>query len=294
MKILLAVAGSCGVYGSAPLERAEVGSASALPPSLCDDDGDWKTVWQDEFDSRAGLNRTVWTVPVGVGSSFGRDANVTEEDTYLENGMLVLRSRELAGSGGRNWTTGAAITHARGAHVPGFTGLSWQYGRFCVRAKLPGAGPGKSQGLWPAHWMMPADYSRHCGYNEIDIMEMVNGGGTAYGTYWYWGAGGGGPAGSNCSGPPVRAGPSGARKVLDFWTEFHEYAMEWTPRGLTFFVDMQPFRTFTDPATMPVNAHYMMLNSAVGGAWPGSPNASTVFPAYHYIDFVRVSQKPGY
>lgn len=59
--------------------------------------------------------------------------------------------------------------------------MAWQYGRFCVRAKLPGAGPGKSAGLWPAHWMMPADYSKHCGYCELDIMEMVDGNGQADG-----------------------------------------------------------------------------------------------------------------
>jgi beta-glucanase (GH16 family) len=161
-----------------------VSASSSRPTSLCDDDGDWKLVWQDEFDTPS-LNHTIWTVPVGVGSSFGRDANVTEADTYVENGMLVLRSQKLPG--GKNYTTGAAITHHGSfPSTPGNKGISWQYGRFCVRAKLPGAGPGKSQGLWPAHWMMPADYSRHCGYNELDIMEMINGEGTAYGTYWYW------------------------------------------------------------------------------------------------------------
>jgi hypothetical protein len=206
------------------------------PPgsSLCDDDGDWKLVWQDEFDAPS-LNSTVWTVPTGVGSSFGRDANVTEADTYLENGMLVLRSQKMPN--GKNYTTGAAITHQHGStKTPGFKGISWQYGRFCVRAKLPGAGPGKSQGLWPAHWMMPADYSRHCGYNELDIMEMVNGGGTAYGTYWYWGPNGGGAAGSNCTGPPVKAGTASV-KLPDYHSAFHEYAIEWTPSGLTYFVD---------------------------------------------------------
>ena len=45
---------------------------------------------------------------------------------------------------------------------------------------------------------------------------------------------------------------------------------------------------------LPVNDHFMLLNSAVGGPWPGSPNAQTVFPAYHYIDFVRVSQRHDY
>ena len=146
---------------------APVTSAS----SLCEDDGAWKLVWSDEFDNGA-LNLTTWTVPVGVGSSFGREANVTATDTYVEDGSLVLRSRVLPGSSGKNWTTGAAISNHRGyPAAPGNVGAAWQYGRFCVRAKLPGHA-NASQGLWPAHWMMPSDYSRHCGYNEVDILEV--------------------------------------------------------------------------------------------------------------------------
>ena len=271
------------------------------PPSLCDDDGAWKMVWEDQFDT---FDTAVWDVPVGTGSSFGRDANVTREDTYTENGALVLRSRQIqlasrpGGETTTNWTTGAAISKNRGPAPPGFTGKSFQYGRFCIRAKLPGAGRGRSQGLWPAHWMMPANYDEHCGYNELDILEMVNGNGDAWGTYWYWGETGGGPAGSNCSGQhtPVKAKDDAGKTTAsvhlpDYYSAYHEYAVEWTPADVTYFVDSKPYRSFTNVSQLPVNPHYLMLNTAVGGAWPGAPNASTVFPAYHYIDFVRVSQK---
>lgn len=135
--------------------------------------------------------------------------------------------------------------------------------------------------------MMPVDHTKHCGYNEIDILEMINGDGTAYGTYWYWGPG------DNCTGPPVKAG-FGAVKVPDYFENFHEYAVEWTPQSLTYFVDNRPYKAYTNTSMLPVNAHFMMLNTAVGGAWPGLPNADTVFPAYHYIDSVRVAQKPSY
>ena len=65
----------------------------------------------------------------------------------MQGGMLILRSRQV---GRTNWTTGAAITHNRDhANRNTTAGMAWRYGRFCVRAKLPGAGPGKSQGLWP-------------------------------------------------------------------------------------------------------------------------------------------------
>ena len=140
----------------------------------------------------------------------------------------------------------------------------------------------------------PSEYTQHCGYNEIDIMEMIDGNNDAWGTYWYWGPGGGGKPGSaNCSGPPVRAG-EGHVVVPSYYTQFHEYAVEWTPSSLTYLVDGTPYKVYTNQSMLPVNPHYLMLNTAVGGAWPGVPNASSVFPAYHYIDFVRVAQKSRY
>ena len=39
--------------------------------------------------------------------------------------------------------------------------------------------------------------------------------------------------------------------------------------------------------------YYMILNTAVGGPWPGEPNAQTKFPLYHYIDYVHVAQPSG-
>jgi len=269
--------------------------ASGLATSLCDEIGDWKITWRDEFDSE-NLDRNVWTIPTGANSSFGRQATVTEDDTYVRDGMLVLRSREIAQG---HWTTGAAITNPRKYNSTA-VGKEWRYGRFCIRAKLPGAGLGKSQGLWPAHWMMPSDYSEHCGYNEIDIMEMVNGDGNAWGTYWYWGPGGGGPPGMpNCTGQPFRCNDTlghttGSVQVQSYYSEFHEYAVEWTPVSLTYLIDRKPYRIFNESASLPVNSHYLMLNSAVGGTWPGPPNTKTEFPAFHYIDYVRVTQKEHY
>ena len=93
--------------------------------------------------------------------------------------------------------------------------------------------------------------------------------------------------------PPVRAG-YGTVDVETYYTEFHEYAVEWTPSKLTFFVDGVGYKTYADPGMVPVNEHFMMLNTAVGGSWPGSPDESTIFPAYHHIDYVRVSQKDTY
>jgi beta-glucanase (GH16 family) len=37
--------------------------------------------------------------------------------------------------------------------------------------------------------------------------------------------------------------------------------------------------------------HYIILNLAIGGAWPKNPDATTVFPDTMYVDYVRVYQK---
>jgi beta-glucanase (GH16 family) len=34
---------------------------------------------------------------------------------------------------------------------------------------------------------------------------------------------------------------------------------------------------------------HLLLNLAVGGDWPGSPDASTAFPAELTVDYVRVT-----
>jgi beta-glucanase (GH16 family) len=269
-------------------------SYSQSGQSFCDSRGNWKNVWSDDFDHST-LDKTVWTIPVGVGNSFGREANVTKENTYIENGNLVLRSQRSLDNTDL-WTTGAAIT----SHQPGSdSGKNWQYGRFCIRAQLPGDGLGKSKGIWPAHWMMPSDYSKHCGYNEIDIMEMVNGDGQAWGTYWFWGPNGKPPGSKNCTEDPVRAAcQNGTRDTVvpDYWYNFHEYAIEWTPCSLTYFVDSKPYQTYgwNNKSILPINPHFLMLNTAVGGPWPGHPNVNTTSPVYHRIDFVRVSQKVSY
>lgn len=88
---------------------------------------------------------------------------------------------------------------------------------------------------------------------------------------------------------------------FDTW---HEYAIEYGDgEHLTFALDGVVYQTLTtnttsDPITstpqlvefyddMPF---FIILNTAIGGPWPAPPNASTVFPTYHRIDYVRISQ----
>ena len=71
-------------------------------------------------------------------------------------------------------------------------------------------------------------------------------------------------------------------KIPDYWTAFHEFAVEWTPTKLTFLVDQKPYKSYSDPAMLPVNEHFMMLNSAVGVA-----QGDTAILHWHWLPFLR-------
>lgn len=74
--------------------------------------------------------------------------------------------------------------------------------------------------------------------------------------------------------------------------------MEWEPAQIRFYLNGVLYHTATDwwsrggafPAPFDKRFH-MLLNVAVGGNWPGSPNAGTVFPQTMQVDYVRVYQR---
>ena len=78
----------------------------------------------------------------------------------------------------------------------------------------------------------------------------------------------------------------------DITAGFHTYGVDVEPTGITYFFDGRPY------ASCPGNAAadkpmYMLINLAVGGpgSWPGTPNASNVWPAVMQIDYVRAYQR---
>jgi beta-glucanase (GH16 family) len=155
------------------------------------------------------------------------------------------------------------------------------YGRFEARIKIP-----YGQGIWPAFWMLGNDISSAgwptCG--EIDIMESVGfEPNKVHGTLHGPGYSGATPL------TGVYALPSGR-----FADDFHIFAIEWGPNTVRFYVDDQLYETRTT-ADLPAGTRwvfdhpfFVILNVAVGGNWPGSPDASTVFPQQMLVDYVRV------
>jgi beta-glucanase (GH16 family) len=75
--------------------------------------------------------------------------------------------------------------------------------------------------------------------------------------------------------------------------------MIWSKGSVAYYVDdpTQPYVTYTlssisglPGAVWPFDSGpgFIILNLAVGGDWPGSPDAGTPFPSQMLVDYVRV------
>ena len=238
-------------------------------------------VWNDEFDG-AQLDPEVWFFETGDGSQYGIPGWGNNElqwylpdSAQLENGMLVITARQEIQSG-KDYTSARINTRDR---------FAFKYGRIEARIRLPGG-----QGLWPAFWLLPQDsaYGGWAASGEIVIMEAVNlgaaGGNTVHGTLHY-----GGEWPNNVFTGDSYVVPTDAR------TEFHEYALEWDATEMRWYVDGVLYAMqnnwFSTSAPYPApfdQPFYILLNAAVGGNFPGAPNAGTEFPVTMEVDYVRV------
>ncbi len=248
-------------------------------------DGDWALIWADEFNGPAGsgIDRNNWQVEVTANPANAElqayvdsinNIYLMQDPDNPNNRVLVLKAMRDT-SGGREYTSGRVNTQNK--HL-------WTYGKFEARLKLP-----YGQGIWPAFWMLGGNFPTvgwpNCG--EIDIMEFVGKEpNLVYGTLH-------GPAYNGGGGLGAWHRYSGG-----FTNDWHTYAVEWEPNIVRWYFDGQLFalRTIDDLNGREwVFNHnfFIILNLAVGGEWPGSPNASTVFPQYYYIDYVRVYQRAG-
>jgi len=79
--------------------------------------------------------------------------------------------------------------------------------------------------------------------------------------------------------------------------DFHVYAVEWEPGVVRFYFDAENYATFTQ-SQWPAGGQwvfdhpfFIILNVAVGGDWPGNPDATTQFPQQMLVDYVRVYKK---
>ena len=152
-----------------------------------------------------------------------------------------------------------------------------QYGRFEVRAKVP-----KGQGLWSAFWMLPTHKSWPQGIAvlpELDIMEHLGHQVSTYHTTLH----------TNQTGK-LTSHPYDHNRLGDLSDAYHLYTAVWTKQEVSWYLDGQYLVSHPSPKDFD-NPKHFLLNLAVGGSWPGSPNSSTQFPANYSIDFVRAMKR---
>eukprot|EP00659_Diplonema_papillatum_P017968 gene17968-27662_t len=256
--------------------------------SFCDD-GEFATLWSDEFDGPE-LNETVWTALSGSEyNSYCRSAYCDASNVHLEDGKLVLTSLRNSTYPGFEFTTG--VVTSKDKHFFNATSDEGAY-RICVSAMLPGwarSPNGESKGYWPAHWMMPNDNSCWPDHGEMDILEMINGDAQARTTYHWSDA----YPNKTCTYQDSSVGNS-TGLPSDWNSTYHEFSVERGMDYLVFAVDgIVTINTSSgfgyNPPSSPVGfAHtpfYMLLQTAIGGDWPGNATENTVFPGYHRIDW---------
>lgn len=239
-------------------------------------------VWSDEFNGPDGSapDAHKWTI-VNDGSGFGNHELEYYRDSpanvHIEKGMLVITARKQA-------YKGHAYTSAR---LESSGHFEVKYGRIEARIKVP-----RGQGIWPAFWMLGANYKSvgwpRCG--EIDIMENV------------------GFEPSKVHGSLHGPGYSGNGSLTGVYTlpgkerfsdGFHDFAVEWEPGTIRFYVDNVLYET-QSAAHLPAGGQwafdhpfFVLLNVAVGGDWPGAPDGTSTFPASMLVDYVRVYSLKG-
>ena len=239
---------------------------------------DWELVWSDEFDGDA-VDLTKWEFQIGDGcpNLCGWGNNELQyyraENAVVEDGLLkIIALRQTFG--GRQYTSVRMRSLNKG---------DWTYGRFEARIRLP-----EGQGIWPAFWMLPTDevYGGWPRSGEIDIMEMVgHEPATVHGTIHF-----GDPWPNNSF-----TGNSYRLSQGKFSDDFHHFAVEWGLGVIYWYVDGTRYSTKTKNDLLGKNwpfdqQFHLLLNLAVGGNWPGNPDASTVFPQVMEVDYVRVYQ----
>jgi beta-glucanase (GH16 family) len=272
---------------------------AADAPTTAPAPAQWTPVWRDDFDGDT-IDRTKWRFDLSNGSNGWGNHELEyytdrPDNAYVKDGLLHIRAVKEPFQGFQ-YTSARLLTRGM---------FSKAYGRFEFRAKLP-----IGKGYWPALWLLPADhaYGGWPASGEIDVLETRgHEPNKILGTLHY-----------------------GSRPPGNTWTEadltlpdnasvgdFHIYALEWEPGVMRWFFDDHVYSVkrhwwscskVTDQGRGPKNPpiedrnpwpapfdkpFFIIMNLAIGGTLPGTPDDQTVFPQEMLVDYVRVFDRAG-
>ncbi len=268
-----------GVLATAPSMATP--AHAAIDPEAPLDDACWQESFVEEFDTldlvgADGAGR--WTTRY----YWPRDVIINEELQYyvdpasapwspfsVEDGVLAIEARPTPDSmrdevEGQSYVSGVLTTQ---------TSFAQKHGRFEAVARVP-----EGRGLWSAFWLLPSFESWPEGVAvlpEIDVMEHIGHEPNTFHTTLHTNQ-----TGELTSHPYDHTGDD------DLTQGFHRYSVVWTPERVHWYLDREHVASHPTPADFTRPVHFL-LNLAVGGTWPGAPDASTRFPARYLVDSVR-------
>lgn len=296
--------------GVAALVVASVATAMTANASVPATPSGWSLVWSDDFTGGANTlpSSANWIIDTGTAYP-GGPANwgTGEIQTYTNstanlrqdgNGNLVITPIRAANG---SWTSGRIET-VRSNFKP----AAGRVLRIESRIQMPNVTGNAALGYWPAFWALGAPYRgaywNWPGIGEFDIMENVNGINSVWGVL-HCGVNPGGPCNETTGLGASRACPGSSCQ-----SAFHTYRFEWdTTNGaaeqLRWYVDGQQFHTINEAqldagtwSSMTNHAGYfLLLNVAMGGAFPNAlggstPTAATASGVPMLVDYVAVWQ----
>ena len=239
----------------------------------------YSLAWSDEFNTNT-LDAASWSAETGDGcpALCGWGNNELQyympppNNLFFQDGKMIIEAKSES-YGGKNFTSSRIKTQGK---------KSFKFGRIDIRALLP-----KGKGIWPALWMLPQNnvFGNWPRSGEIDIMELVGSEpAKAFATVHY----GPGPG-------SIFINKSYTLPASTFNDAFHVFSMEWQQDIMKFYVDDNLYSTITKADlggnNYPFNeSFYFLINMAVGGNLPGSPDATTILPQWFIVDYIRVYQ----
>ena len=252
-------------------------------------------VWRDEFDT---LDMNSWSYQLGHKRGIEPQEYVdSSENVFVEDGKLILRATKKHEYTIHYNADGSDIVKKYDSgSIATFGKREFLYGKIEMRAKLP-----KGAGAFPAFWTLGNDFTLDglvasdqgvgwpmCG--EIDIMELIGANpdvagtsdSTVHGTIHN---------GLTEDGDKAQTNTYTLPNDETFNNDFHTFSIVWNPDTIQWYVDDNLYSTvYITDLDYFQKPHYLLLNLAAGGAWPGFPNDQTKFPMDFVIDYVSYSQ----
>ena len=280
--------GTVTVMSGIARQTISVTQSAAEKPAYNAPDG-YSLVWNDEFDGNYGyapnenglprteLNPNDWTHEVKNSGWVNHELqNYVNHKT--PEGRLVTELRD----GKLRITALKENGKVYSGRVYAKVKSGWTYGYIEASIKLP-----KGKGTWPAFWMMPVNFRSWPADGEIDIMEEVG--------YHpdYVSSSLHANAHVHSNGTQV----THEMKCPGAEGEFHTYAILWTAKNITTYVDGKVQLSYDNrglgrddwPYDDPF---YVIFNLTWGGDWGGAQGVDeNALPATMEVDYIRVFQK---